>query len=444
MKATLLAIVYVGILVSSYSQPVQFDIATVVPPAGWVKEDKGSLLSFTKTNNLDQSYGVMALYKSTPSSGDATADFESDWNELVSKQFQLIDNPLGNTPQPKKGWEVFSRSSAFMQDGKKAIATLITFSNGKKVMSVLCLLNSPAYSDDFKRFYNALELNASEVAPKPLVIAAASFGDYIFTPPPGWSSEKANDAIILRGPDRSSIITILPMVTSSGDLEKDMDYLFWQAFAGWQADEQNPDHHIFTKGIAPAGWEYYKKEIGIRAVNNPQTEIYGFVFLAKLNGAVAVIGGCYNHSTDLLDEQSKTDWIQFFHSLDFKNYKSTGASALAKDIIGNWLIGSSSGVSTYEFASNGHYANANAFSTSHQVSDYAVKETTTSFVGDGTYSIKGNELTLTSNKGIIQKPKIRIFYQKEYGDWLKTIGMLSNSTVDGTSYEAIYRWQEKK
>lgn len=429
------------------AQRQSYDIASFEPISGWAKEEKGSYISFTKTNSATQTYCVIALYKSMPSAGSLSKDFERDWSDLVAKMFRVSGSAEENKVDPKNGWNVLSRSSLYIDNNKQGVITLITLSNNKQAMSMVGFMNDPSYKNNLIEFYNQLQLTAENTTPQATKQSSASnaqtdFGDYIFEAPPGWVTEKSNGSLILRGPDQSSVLTILPMVASGGNLDQDMETIFWQAFNGWQPDERNPDHHISTKGVSASGWEYLKKEIGLRDVNNEEMEIYGFVFLAKIENRLAVIAGTYNTTTDLLYENSNPDWALFYHSLDFKNFRKASESTLKKDIVGKWLIGSSTGLLTYEFAANGHYSNGSAFSTSHQVSDYKVKETTTSFVGDGTYSIKGNEVTKISGKGKASTEKVRIFYENEYGSWIKTIGLLSKSIVDNSTYEVKLRWQE--
>lgn len=449
MKIIALLITLTASITLSIAQQISYDIATLTLPTGWTKNETNSMMSFTTTNNVNQTYCVIGVYKSIASKGNIQADANSDWNDLVKSQYQLKSTMTVNQLPEKTGWRSFVQSSSFLQEGKLAQVILVTYSNTKVALSVLGLLNDKTYLPTFEKFCKDIEFSVpGEVKQQNQQIVSedigspSSFGDYQFQVPTGWNTERTNEQIILRAPDQYSALTIMPMMQSSGDLDKDMDAIFPQVFQGWQLDERNPDHHIFTKGIAPAGWEYFKKEVGLRSADNRDLEIIGFLFLARLNKSVAVIAGTYVNWNDRLSENNSTDWIQFFHSLGFKNFHSN-ENSLAKELLGNWLVGSSTGLSTYTFAANGHYSNGGAFSTSNQISDYTVKETTTSFVGDGTYSLKGSQLILTSSKGITRTNTIRVFYQSQFGQYFKTLGMLEKSTVDGSLYEVTFRSQEK-
>jgi hypothetical protein len=280
--------------------------------------------------------------------------------------------------------------------------------------------------------------NKQTVSTTPAINMPGGFADYIFKVPAGWKQEAGANEIVLRGSDNASVISILPKQASSGNLEQDMKTIFWQVFPGWQLDQWNPDHHIYTKGTGAGGWNYLKEEQGIRKEENGKVyQAYGFVMLVQLNSEVAIIAGSYVTGTNLLSEVRHTDWIQFFHTLNFKNYKVSVGYNLQKDIIGEWITGSISGLTTYKFAGNGHYSDGSAFSTSREISDYHTLETTTSFAGDGTYYLKGNELTMINGRTKKARTcKVRVYYQKEFGDkWLRSISMLEKSVVDGNLFE---------
>lgn len=451
MRILLLSFVLWFILTGiSNSQSLNFDIAKFNPPEGWTKDDKGNFLSFTITNNTKGTYCVLGIYKSINSSGDLEKDFRSDWDNLVAQKLGITKDPQKQKGEKKNGYDVMTGAGTFTQGKSIGLAILTTLSNNNKMMSLVMLTNDTSYFSDFRSFYNSLRLEGSSALltaseqPQKQTNPSSGFGDYIFTPPPGWKTENSSDAVIISGPDNSSTITILPMVQSSGTLENDMESIFWKIFPGWEADTRNPDHHVYTKGVSLSGWEYYKKEIGICKSDNKSIEIYGFIMLARVNNLDAIIAGSYARGGDLLDEVYKPDWIVFFHSLDFKNFTKTSASGLSKEILGSWSGGGSSAMSTYTFASNGHYSTGSAYSTSHRITDYTVSETTTSFGGEGEYKLNGNVLTLNSDKTkIVRTPQIRIFYRKDFGDWYKYLGMLSTSTVDGTLYEIDLRRDER-
>jgi hypothetical protein len=432
-------------------QKETFDLISFNPPMGWNKTPQGDVLMFSAPDKSDGTFCLATLYKSSAGSGNVSSDFSTVWKELAVNRLKISTEPQMENISSDGDWSNVSGSAAFMLDTIPAAVVITTMSSRTVTMSILVITNSQAYTDDLNSFFSSIEIVKNAAEPPVKAQQAENFAvtgsltDYIFDVPPGWTKEVTAGEIVLKGRDNISVISILPMQQSSGDLDKDMSTIFWQVFDGWRPDEWNPDNHISTKGSAASGWSYFKDEMGIAKTEGEKNfKSYGFVFLAQLGDKVAIIAGSYPSKMTLLDEEANVDWQLLFHSLNFKNYPSGNVSTLQKDILGEWLTGGSSGLSTYTFAANGRYSWGGAFSSSRDVSQYKVLETTTSFVGDGKYSIKGNELTMTSDKTNIQRvEKVRVFYQKQYGDWQKRIGMMDLAPADGKLYEVTMAYQKQ-
>jgi hypothetical protein len=445
---SLSVIIFIGSL-NLVAQKETFDLITFTPPPGWKKTLNSDVLMYSAPENDSGSYCLITIYKSINGSGNITSDFTDSWNTLAATRLNISEKPQSEKGEPENGWTSQTGSASFSLQGAHAAAILTTMSGYDKMMNILVITNNQNFQKELDRFYGSVTIE------KPLAQISApvnkvdevsgSLSDYVFDLPSGWTKEVSSGEIVLRAPDKVSLLSILPMQNSSGDLENDMNTIFWQVFEGWKPDPWNPDNHISVKGTAPAGWNYFKDEMGIvKEDGDKKYQIYGFVFLARLNGQLAVIAGSYPSKTNLLDDHFAPDWLIFFHSLEFKNYKPTTASPLSKDILGKWISGSGSSLITYTFSSNNRYAYGSAFSTSRDYSTYQVLETTTSFTGDGKYNLKGNELTTVNDKtGKSETSKLRVFYEKQYGDWLKRLGMLSTSSTDGKPYEFTMVFQDK-
>ena len=427
---------------SSAAQKVNYDFASFTPPAGWIKNEQDGVLMYTTPKNNKGTYCLLAIYKSVAGTGDLSADFNTAWNTLVAEKLNVKEQAAVEKGEPENGWDSETGTASFTSEGTSSTVILTNLTGLNNSMSILVVTNDASYTAVLEKFFQSIQMkkpvqNTITAITTAVIQRPGTLSDYDFALPQGWRKETGPNEIVLKAPDNTSVISILPMETSSGNLDTDMKTIFWQVFAGWQLDQWNPDHHIYTKGIGPGGWEYLKEEQGIRKEENGNVyQAYGIVMLAKLGGQVAIIAGSYKEGTNRLNEVLYADWISFFHSLKFKNYAVPAAYTLQKDMIGSWTAGSSSGVTSYSFAANGHYANGNAFSTSSSYDTYHTLETTTSFAGDGTYTVNGNTLTLVnSHTKKSSTSKIRIFYQKEYGDtWLKKIGMMQTA-ADGSLYE---------
>jgi hypothetical protein len=438
-------------LTDLFAQKETFDLVSFTAPAGWTKTLKSDVVMFTSPEKNTGTFCLISIYKNTDGTGDLSSDFLNSWNNLAATKLNITEKPKAEKGESENGWDSQSGSASFNLQGVTSVAILTTLSGYKKAVNILVITNDQAFLKDLEPFYNSIQIDKPAITqekPRPVqsISNPGALGDYLFTVPPGWTKEVFASEIVLRAPDNVSVLSILPMQTSSGDLENDMNTIFWQIFTGWKPDPWNPDSHISVKGVAPAGWSYFKDEMGIaKEEGDKKYQSYGFVFLAQLNGQVAIIAGSYPAKTNLLDEQFAVDWPILFHSLEFRNFKPVPVSPLARDILGEWLTGSSKSVMTYTFAANGRYGYASAYSTSRDYNSYQVLETTTSFVGDGKYTLKGNDLVMISDKTRkTDARKVRVFYEKQFGEYQKRIGLLNTtSSYDGKPYEVTMAFQKK-
>lgn len=449
MKKVLPAILYcLFLLMTAKAQNSSYGPASFSIPAGFQKTENDGVILLQSPSSGNGSFCIISIYKMADGTNDPATDFSHAWKELVMERLQVKDKPQGEAGETQNGWSSQTGTASFTLQGAQALAALTTMTGYNKTMSFLVITNDAAFQSSLEKFYESIQMQKPAAQKDKPGAPGTLVSDYVFTAPPGWTKEINPDEIVLKGSDKKSTISLLPFQTSSGDLDKDMSTIFWQVFEGWKDDYWNPDHKISTKGILPGGQAYYKEERGIEKETGEgkKAEAYGIIMLVQLNNnQVAVIAGSYVDVTDQLNESMHTDWVEFFHSLSFKNAGREDNSILAKDILGQWITGSASGLATYTFLPNGQYTDGSAFSTSREYSASKTLETTHSIAGNGSYTLKGNQLLLTRTASKkTEQYLVRVFWKKEFGQWLKKIGLLTHSVVDGSLYELTMVLQEKK
>jgi hypothetical protein len=90
----------------------------------------------------------------------------------------------------------------------------------------------------------------------------------------------------------------------------------------------------------------------------------------------------------------------FFNSFTIKNFEApkNSVSEVSKRIVGDWISIGGSALNEYLFAANGNYQYIGAYATTTKTTDAYYEYThinTSSFKGDGSYSIKGDQLIFT-------------------------------------------------
>src|SRR5690349_7956396 len=92
MKLFCLGIMASTILSSTaYAQKERFDLVNYLPPTGWKKDVKETLVSYTMINQKKQTWCQFSIIKSTISKGNIIDDFTSEWDELIVKNYHPTD-----------------------------------------------------------------------------------------------------------------------------------------------------------------------------------------------------------------------------------------------------------------------------------------------------------------------------------------------------------------
>lgn len=242
---------------------------------------------------------------------------------------------------------------------------------------------------------------------------AGSFGDYLFTAPPGWTTVPAGAGLWIASPASEGgercTIGLWPMAPASGDLFGDANQAWARVFQGFAVRPEDPlNKTILVHGVAPQGWEYAIIRRGIVWPAQPDAQLGGFIMAIKLGDRVAIVSflskdvrlsACYMYGYAFQPEV----WPRFFASLRFRGWSGSAPSGLAQGIQGSWeSFGTSTGGGAalqYAFTPANRYAFFGVGQRYMALSRFEAAVWTSTTFGDGAYAIRGNELTLRSDQG---------------------------------------------
>jgi hypothetical protein len=167
--------------------------------------------------------------------------------------------------------------------------------------------------------------------------------------------------------------------------------------------------------------------------------------VAKLGDRVATVSflskdqkvsGCYQYGYAFYPEV----WPRFFASLHFRNWTPPAGSGLAHKIQGAWeSFGTSTGGGAalqYAFTPAGRYAFFGVGQRYMRLSRFEAAIWTSTTFGDGSYSLRGNELTLRPDSGNPDLYFVRLEQVSQDGGrtWTEKLFMtqpVKNVTLDG-------------
>ena len=154
-------------LTDTFAQKETFDIITYSPPAGWKKEVAENIISYTTINNTNKTWCRIGIVKSTVSKGNIEADFESEWKDLVVKNYKPSDVPKLNVVHETDGWKIKEGVTKFQFNNSDALAMLTTISGFDRCASIVITTSSQEYLKDIDILLTSLEFKKIQSAAQP-------------------------------------------------------------------------------------------------------------------------------------------------------------------------------------------------------------------------------------------------------------------------------------
>lgn len=169
MRKILLLCFLSAFTTTSFSQNQTFDITTYTAPKGWVKEVKEASTIYTISDKQKNNWCRIFIIKSTVSKGSIEADFESEWQELIIKNYHPVDKPQVNEVQETKWWKIKSGVGKFTFSNADAIVFLSTMSGNQRCASIVAITNSQDYLPQIQIFLASVDLEKSGINPSPTI-----------------------------------------------------------------------------------------------------------------------------------------------------------------------------------------------------------------------------------------------------------------------------------
>lgn len=150
-----------------------YDLIHYTPPApwkgaAWQRDDSvKNVLGYTMTDRATGSYCQIFLIRSTTSKGGVDADFASEWQELVVKQYKATEPARVTDAAEENGWKVKSGVATFAFSGGTSIAILTTISGYTRATSIVAVTSHEQFTPAIQELLGSVELK------RPAVTAAA-------------------------------------------------------------------------------------------------------------------------------------------------------------------------------------------------------------------------------------------------------------------------------
>lgn len=162
MKKVCFVFLFSMVLADLFAQKETFDLFAYSPPAGWGKDVTKNIISYTVSNKIDDSWCRISIIKSTNSKGSIEADFESEWLDLIVKNYSPNEAPQLNEVHETDGWKIKEGVVKFTFNNADAQAMLTTISGYDRCASIVITINSQEYLNDIDAFLTSVEFKKME------------------------------------------------------------------------------------------------------------------------------------------------------------------------------------------------------------------------------------------------------------------------------------------
>lgn len=208
-----------------FAQKQTYDLVTHTPPKSWMKEVKANTYtSYTINNTQKNEYCRIFIMASINSKGSIKEDFDSEWQNLVAKQYTGTTAPQETEESEKNGWKSKNGFTPFTSNNAKAVAMLTTLSGFNKTVSILVLTNTQTFDSNISQFMTSIEMKKPAAGNQNLqtVTTPATNSKFAFSTSnfdDGWTSTvqedwvevtKGNIKVLLHYPKEGTIFPADP------------------------------------------------------------------------------------------------------------------------------------------------------------------------------------------------------------------------------------------
>lgn len=217
MKKNYFLLIFCLSMTNLFAQKETFDLFAYTPPTGWKKEVTENIISYTYINNKNESWCRISIVKSTISKGSIEADFDSEWQDLIVKNYNPAEAPVLNEVHETDGWNIKEGVVKFKFNNADAQAMLTTISGFDRCASIIVTINSQEYLEEIDAFLTSVAFKKMETASQPALAGNnTAWNGFTFTTTnfdDGWTStvqedwvqvSKANIKVLIHYPNKKA------------------------------------------------------------------------------------------------------------------------------------------------------------------------------------------------------------------------------------------------
>ncbi len=153
---------FILVLVTAYTASAQkqtYDVLTYNLPKNWQQNQSEGGVQLSVTDKNTGAYAMAVITKAIASGASAADNFTNQWDKLVKSTVNVSGNAAMQAPEKDNGWNILSGSASYIDGASKGTATLLCATGGGQTVSVVLMTNTQQYQSDLLSFINSLKLS---------------------------------------------------------------------------------------------------------------------------------------------------------------------------------------------------------------------------------------------------------------------------------------------
>lgn len=150
-----------NLLLMNYTVTAQeqtFDVVSFTVPKGWQQKQNDGSVQLLAADNKTGEYAMVIITKAVPSTASAHENFTNQWTAAIKNQIQLDGDPVMQPPSNGSGWEIVTGSAGYTDSTAKGNVVLLSATGGGQTVTVVIMINTKRYEKDLSAFLNSLQL----------------------------------------------------------------------------------------------------------------------------------------------------------------------------------------------------------------------------------------------------------------------------------------------
>ncbi len=401
-----------------------FESVTFTPPPGWSAQKDATGQGYFRKDAMGT--GAVFLFPGRPATGAPAAAFAEEWRARVA--------PLASVPAPQPTLQTKGDFTVAMgaAQGQPGAIVLVTLVGRGRAQSVLGVAGTEEILKQVSAFFDSVDVAGAP----PAGPAAAQPGlELEFDPPPGYVAQLDAGGVTLKPktPSRDAPCTygILAPRPSRASFEADADAALSDLLPGWgkRYSGENEHRNKVKRGTGATGWPFYSYRADMQKVGQAGPLSLMVMVVPAGPKRVSVVWG----GGDVLCTADDLGFVRLFHSLRPRGWTSDGGKALSQALVGSWTMHSGNALGVYVFRADGSFDDGSQ--ATHTSGD--VETTTSRAAAGGSWTLRGNELSLTTGKST-RSYRIRIVDERDV-IWMRSLYLLNETAVP--PYEVHYARQ---